>query len=110
MMGEHADRFLERCFTPDERSHGHGTRRYTEHIAARFAGKEAAMKALGTGQNDGVSWTDFSILAEPTGRPALVVAGRAAAIAAELGIDQWWVSLSHTEAVAVASVIAVSTK
>lgn len=107
MMADHADRFLERCFTPEERSRGEGTRRHAEHIAARFAAKEAAMKALGTGLASGVSWTDFSVRVEPTGRPVLVVAGTAATLAQERGITQWWLSLTHTDTLAMASVIAV---
>lgn len=107
MMSDHADRFLERCFTPEERSRGEHTRRYAEHIAARFAAKEAAMKALGTGLTSGIAWTDFSVHIEPSGRPALVVAGAALAIATQRGITEWWLSLTHTDDLALASVIAV---
>lgn len=110
MIDDHSDRFLERCFTPEERFQGEGGRRYAEHIAARFAAKEAAMKAMGIGLTGGVAWTDFSIRPEPSGRPKLIIAGQAAPIAWRLGINEWHVSLSHTETVAVASVIAVSTK
>lgn len=107
LMSDHADRFLERCFTPEECSRGEHTRRYAEHIAARFAAKEAAMKALGTGLSSGVAWTDFSVHIEPSGRPTLVVAGAALAIATQRGITEWWLSLTHTEELALASVIAV---
>lgn len=107
MIDDHADRFLERCFTENERSYNEQGRRYVEHIAARFAAKEAAMKALGTGLSSGVSWTDFSVANEPSGRPSLVVRGTAATIASTLGIRRWIISLSHTDTTAVASVIAV---
>ncbi len=110
MIDDHADRFLERCFTPEERFHGEGGRRYAEHIAARFAAKEAAMKALGTGLSSGISWTDFSIHAEATGKPRLIVAGVAAQLAWHHSIHEWHVSLSHTDGIAMASVIAVSEK
>lgn len=110
MLDDHSDRFLERCFTPEERFHGEGGRRYAEHIAARFAAKEAAMKALGTGLTAGITWTDFSVRHEPGGRPTLVVGGVAAQLAWHHKIDEWHLSLSHTDGVAMASVIAVSSK
>lgn len=106
MIDDHADRFLDRCFTETERSYNRGGRRYAEHIAARFAAKEAAMKALGTGLASGVSWTDFSIANDPSGKPRLIVRDTAATLASTLGIKSWIVSMSHTESAAVASVIA----
>lgn len=110
MIADHQDRFLERCFTDAERSHGmngeHPGRRYAEHIAARFAAKEAGMKALGTGLGGGVVWLDFSIRSLSSGAPELIVVGRAAELARELGITRWHVSLTHTEQLAMASVIA----
>lgn len=108
MMSDHADRFLERCFTAQERAHGERGRRYAEHIAARFAAKEAAMKALGTGLTSGIAWTDISVAPLPSGEPRLLIAGRAAELATHRGITEWWVSLSHSDTVALASVIAVS--
>ncbi len=106
MLAEHADRFVERCFTPREIADaGDGPRR-VEHLAARFAAKEAALKALGTGWAQGVGWTDIAVHRAESGRPELVVTGRAAALAAERGIARWHVSLTHTKDHAVASVIA----
>lgn len=106
MLQEHGDRFLERCFTPREIADaGDGPRRI-EHLAARFAAKEAALKALGTGWAQGIGWTDVAVHRADSGRPDLVVTGRAAAIAAERGITRWHVSLTHTADHAVASVIA----
>jgi holo-[acyl-carrier protein] synthase len=110
MMADHDDRFLERCFTEAERAHGmtNGVqgRRYAEHIAARFAAKEAAMKALGTGLTSGVSWTDFSVVNDASGRPSLAIAGAAQVVARERGITEWIISLTHTDDLAFASVIA----
>lgn len=106
MLQEHGDRFLERCFTAREIADaGDGPRR-VEHLAARFAAKEAALKALGTGWAQGIGWTDVAVHRADSGRPDLVVTGRAAAIAAERGITRWHVSLTHTADHAVASVIA----
>ena len=108
MVADHADQFLARCFTQHESSHGEGTRRHAEHLAARFAAKEAAMKALGTGLADGLSWQDFEVQSQANGAPALAISGRAAEIARSRDIDQWLISLSHTDDHAIASVIAVS--
>lgn len=108
MLDDHGDRFLERCFTAHERDHGQGSPRYAEHLAARFAAKEAAMKALATGLADGISWTDIEVRSQDNGEPRLELAGRAAEIALSRGIDQWWLSLSHTDDHAVASVIAAA--
>lgn len=107
MLADHGDRFLERCFTAAERDHAEtGSRRRIERYAARFACKEAALKALGTGWRGGIAWTDVSVVTEASGRPALVVGGRSAEIAASMGIVQWHVSLSHSGGLAIASVIA----
>lgn len=106
MLADHSDRFLERCFTPGEREYQQTGRRYHEHLAARFAAKEAAMKALGTGLADGITWTEIEVVRLPSGAPMLNITGRAAAIAAQRGITQWNISLSHTDDLAIASVIA----
>jgi len=106
MLAEHGERFLDRCFTPREVADaGDGPRR-VEHLAARFAAKEAALKALGTGWAQGVGWTDVAVEREASGAPRLVVTGVAARIAAERAIARWHVSLTHTRDHAVASVIA----
>lgn len=108
MLAEHGPRFLERCFGPEERAYMQGGRRYHEHLAARFAAKEAGMKALGAGLAGGVTWLDFQIEKNHAGAPSLVVSGRAAELAAIAGIDRWFVSLTHTEDAALASVLAVA--
>ena len=105
MEQEHGPRFLERCFTPDERDYAGEHRRRAEHLAARFAAKEAVMKALGTGLSEGISWTDISVSRSATGAPQVVLTGRAAEIATAQGITSWLISLSHTGTLAMASVI-----
>lgn len=108
LLGDHPERFLERCFTPSERfDAGEGPRR-VERLAARFAAKEAALKALGTGWSDGIGWTDVSVERLNSGKPRLVVAGRAAEIASGLGIARWHVTLTHTGTHAAAMVVAES--
>jgi holo-[acyl-carrier protein] synthase len=98
------ERFLERIFTPDERV------TYSERIsslAARFAAKEAASKALGTGLMTEMSWTDIEVLTGPSGEPGLHLHGRARAKADRLGLTDWALSLSHSGGHALAVVIAI---
>src|SRR5690606_22008271 len=102
----HGQRFCDRVFTEAEQVYAAGSKRRMEHLAARFAAKEAALKALGTGWRSGIAWTDVEVRTAPSGAPTLHISGRAAAIAAERGIGRWHVSLTHTEMQAMASVIA----
>lgn len=106
MLAEHPDRFLAKCFTQHEAACcGDGPARH-EKFSARFAAKEATLKAIGTGWRDGIAWTDVEVVTEISGRPTLRVTGGAAKVAATLGITRWHVSLSHTREHAIASVIA----
>lgn len=106
MMGEHPEQFMERIYTEKEKQQSGNGKRRNEHLAVRFAAKEATMKALGTGWSQGIGWTDISVVKNDAGKPSLVVVGRAAEIAENLGIRSWHVSLSHTSTHAIASVIA----
>lgn len=101
------DRFLRRIFTPDELAYALSTGNKWEHLAGRFAAKEAASKALGTGMV-GVGWTDFEVRRLPSGKPELHLSGRAAQKADDLGLAHWAVSLAHDghTQVAVATVVA----
>jgi holo-[acyl-carrier protein] synthase len=110
MLDEHGERFLSRCFTSGERAASgvdgeRVSRRRGEHLAARFAAKEAVMKALGTGLSSGISWTEIEVVTLATGEPTLLLTGQAAAIASQRGIASWVISLSHTDSMAIASVI-----
>jgi len=108
MLAEHGERFIDRCFTDAEREYAQASdKRCTERYAVRFACKEAVLKALGTGWRSGISWRDIGVVLEPSGQPRLELSGRCAEIARELGITTWRVSLSHTDTMAIASVIAV---
>jgi holo-[acyl-carrier protein] synthase len=100
-------RFRERVFTPAEQEYCEARQRGRfASYAARFAAKEAAMKALGTGWSGGVAWRDFEVLPAADGPPRLVLHGEAAKVAARRGVTRFLVALSHTDAGAVASVIA----
>jgi holo-[acyl-carrier protein] synthase len=101
----HGKRFLDRVFTPGEIAYVEARIRRWESYAARFAAKEAAMKALGTGWDHGVRWVDVEIVREEGGRPELRFHGKAAEIAAKLGCRSTNVSLSHTSDNAIAQVI-----
>jgi len=106
MLEEHGPRFLDRCFTPEEQRYASGNRkRYHEHLAGRFAAKEAVLKVLGTGWSGKVSWTDIEIVRESSGQPTVRLEGECARIAGLLGIVRWHVSISHIETHATASAV-----
>ncbi|MCX5385077.1 holo-ACP synthase [Streptomyces sp. NBC_00083] len=101
---ERTPAMLERLFVERELLLPGGERRGVASLAARFAAKEALAKALGAPA--GLLWTDAEVYVEESGRPRLRVRGSVAARAAELGVRQWHVSLSHDAGVASAVVIA----
>jgi holo-[acyl-carrier protein] synthase len=99
------DRFLKRVFTPAEVRYCLGKPNAAERLAARFAAKEAGMKAIGTGLRGGVTWQDVEVLRMPGQRPVLAFHGKAAEFAARLGCKRSHLSLSHTADQAIAHVI-----
>ena len=100
------DRFLHRVYTPHEIAYSSSKANKYERYAARFAAKEAGMKALGTGWAEGVHWTDVEVVNESNGRPALVLHNRAAEVAKQRGIRALALSLTHTANYGLATVIA----
>jgi holo-[acyl-carrier protein] synthase len=96
---------VERLFTDAERAYCERRRDPTERFAARFAAKEAVMKALGVGLG-GVGWHEVEVVRAESGRPSLALTGRAAYLAAELGVVRWHLTLSHTSRVAEAIAVA----
>jgi holo-[acyl-carrier protein] synthase len=98
-------RFLSRVFTDEERRYCDSKANRVERYAARFAAKEAAMKALGTGWSRGVRWRDIEVFRQPGSRPTIRFHGKAAEFAARLGATNVALSLSHTTDQAIASVI-----
>jgi len=112
-LERHGERFLKRIFTDAEiiplRSKIITTaepRVIAAELAARFAAKEAASKALGTGIGP-VSWKEIEVLNEPSGKPTLRLSGKAAQIAGILGYTSWSVSLTHSREMAAAVVVCV---
>jgi holo-[acyl-carrier protein] synthase len=98
-------RFLKRIYTEAEIRYCQSRRNSSERFAARFAAKEAALKALGTGWGRGVAWKEVEVRREPGGRPTVHFSGRAAEFAAGLGMKNASLSLSHTAEQAIAQVI-----
>lgn len=98
-------RFLARVYTEAEQAYCLRKRNAAESFAARFAAKEAGAKALGTGISHGVGWLEIEVRRAPGGRPELHFQGRAAEMAARLGARRAALSLTHTSALAMASVV-----
>jgi holo-[acyl-carrier protein] synthase len=102
----YGSRFLERVYTDGEIAYCQRKRRNAaESFAARFAAKEAGAKALGTGIGFGVTWRELEVGREPAGRPLLLLHGRAAEIAASLGVRRSSLSITHTRTQSMALVI-----
>ena len=97
---------VERLFTDRERTHGARHRDPTPRLAARFAAKEAVMKALGVGLG-AFAFHDVEVLSAASGAPSLVLTGAAAALARDRGVTSWQVSLTHTHRVAEAVAVAL---
>src|SRR5580700_5863263 len=99
------DRFIRRIFTPAEIVYVERKANKYERYAARFAAKEAGMKAIGTGWKRGVTWQDFEVANLPSGKPTLRLHGVAAGIAEKLGVRNISLSLTHTAELGMAHVI-----
>jgi holo-[acyl-carrier protein] synthase len=101
----HGNRFLRRIFTQREIQYVERKFNRFERYAARFAAKEAGMKALGTGWHGGITWHDFEVANLPSGKPTLRLSGRAAEVAAGLGVTSVALSLTHTKETGMAFVV-----
>jgi holo-[acyl-carrier protein] synthase len=101
----HGQRFIERVYTEKEIAYVERKANKYERYAARFAAKEAGMKAVGTGWKRGVRWRDFEVTNLPSGRPTLQLHGEAAKFADNLGVRNIALSITHTAAQGMAIVI-----
>jgi holo-[acyl-carrier protein] synthase len=99
------ERFLRRVYTREEVAYCEHFKNKYERYAGRFAVKEAAMKALGTGWSCGVRWVDVEVVRQRGGRPTLSLKGEARKIADGLGVKNIAVSITHTARQALAQVI-----
>ena len=104
-IDRHGQRFLERVYTPGEIAYVERKANRFERYAARFAAKEAGMKAIGTGWKRGVRWRDFEVANLPSGKPTLRLHGEAARVAESLGVKAVSLSITHTAALGMAHVI-----
>ena len=106
MLERWDDRFLRRVYTPAEIARCRGR---VPELAVRFAAKEAVSKALGVGiwGRRGIHWRDVEVLSDPLGKPEVHLYGQAAARAAELALNHWAISLSHSDDNAIAVVAAL---
>lgn len=101
-IARHGARFLDRVFTPQEQAACGGR---AASLAGRFAVKEAVAKALGTGIGD-IGWKDVEVVAAENGRPLLRLHRQAQALAAQLGLQEWAISISHTHNLAIGLAVA----
>jgi holo-[acyl-carrier protein] synthase len=98
-------RALSRVFTPFEIAYCRPKRNCFQHLAVRFAAKEAVFKALGTGLSGGLRWVDAEVRNEPSGKPSLTLSGAAKELADQLGVQAILISLSHSRQYAIAQVM-----
>ncbi len=99
-------RFVDRVFTTGERTYCEAAVDPSERFAVRFAAKEAVLKALGVGLG-GADFSDIEVIRAESGKPDLRITGRAAALAEEQGIYRWLITMSHSESMAQAFVVAL---
>lgn len=104
-MVRRGERLRNRAFTSAEIRYCEERANQYQHYAARFAAKEAAFKAIGTGWRDGIGWHDAEVKNELSGKPNLILTGRASELARRMGTQHIWLSLSHTDRYAVAQVV-----
>ena len=106
LLQRYGERFLRRVFTDGEITYCTKRRNPVPHLAGRFAVKEAAMKALGTGQSLGVLWKDIEVI-RAGGPPRLKLHGGAARRATAMGVTQSLVTITHSETLALAQVLLI---
>lgn len=108
-LGQFGERFVQRLFTAREAADARaveGDAALAERLAARFAAKEAVIKALDLPEA-GIGWPEIELARHPAGRPSIVLHGRAAEVAQALGVRDWAVSISHEREHACAVVVAL---
>jgi holo-[acyl-carrier protein] synthase len=101
----YGEKFIRRIYTPAEIAYVERKANKYERYAARFAAKEAGMKAIGTGWRRGVTWQDFEVANLPSGKPTLLLHGVAAGFAEKLGVKHISLSITHTAELGMAHVI-----
>jgi holo-[acyl-carrier protein] synthase len=105
LLARYGERAETRVFTEGEVSYSRARANPTQHLAARFAAKEAAMKALGRGMGQGASLHEIEVVSDGVSRPVLRISGATADIALGLGVRTIHLSLSHTDDHGIAVVV-----
>ncbi|MFH1868228.1 MAG: holo-ACP synthase [Candidatus Omnitrophota bacterium] len=101
------DNFLKRIFTDKELEYSNGRSASYQHLAARFAAKEAVLKALGNGWANRVEWKDIEVWNEKSGKPNVRLSGEVESVSRKMGVTDIMVSISHTRTYAVANAILI---
>ncbi len=107
MIDKHGDVFLRRVYTEEEIEYCSGRKAAHQHYAGRWAAKEAALKALGTGWAQGIQWTEVEVINQQGGKPIMVLSGKALEISSQQGILEMMISISHCKQYATAYATAV---
>jgi holo-[acyl-carrier protein] synthase len=107
MLGDHEQAFLDRVYTAAEQAYCARARNRMERLAARYAAKEAVLKAIGTGMRDGMSWTEIDVTHDLLGAPTIGLTGAVARAAAERGVVRLHLSMTHAGGLAMAQVTAM---
>jgi len=105
----HGRKFLDRVFTPVEQEYSRDKKSEIQHLAGRFAIKEAVLKVLGTGWANGIAWTDIEVRNAPSGQPRVFLSGKCREVAERLGIVEIHISISHIDTHAIGSAVGVGT-
>ncbi|MFP4028298.1 MAG: holo-ACP synthase [Candidatus Brocadiia bacterium] len=109
IVEEHGERFLNRVYSEDEISYCRRCARPAERYATRFAAKEAVLKALGVGWQNGTRFHDVEVSNDSLGAPSIALTGRSKEISKQLGVTQIHISLSHDREYAIAHAVAEDT-
>jgi len=107
MVARHGERFLDRVFTNREQADAQAVHNRVEKLAGRFAAKEAVLKLLGTGWRGKIAWTDIEVTNNSSGQPEVRMGGEVKRIAAEAGVKEIALSITHTANFAIASAVAL---
>lgn len=108
MIDRHGELFINRVYTPREIQYCQSRKQATQHFAGRWAAKEAALKALGTGWIKGISWRDVEVANDDAGRPAIILRGGAKEVAKKLDVGDLLISISHCRSHATAYALAIA--
>ena len=107
LIQRHGEQFVQRVYTAREISYSQSRKQSMQHYAGRWAAKEAILKAVGTGWVRGIGWRDVEVVNQGSGKPLVVLHGRARELSEEAGIDEIIISISHCRSHAVAYALAL---